>query len=86
MIWTHTASSCFLVNFSYSKLISGSVSSNFKDIWRACIPLETKIYLWKAIRNRLLVDQIHKCSGPTSEFCALCVGREDFDHIISNVI
>lgn len=49
----------------------------------ARVPLKIKIFMWQAIRGRLPVaDQIPKCNGPTSEFCALYDAREDLDHTI----
>lgn len=83
MVWPLTASGSFSVKSLYAKLISGSVASKFKDVWRARIPLNIKKKMWQAIRGRLpAADQIRKRNGPASELCALCGGHEDYDHIL----
>ena len=43
----------------------GSITSKFKDVWRAKIPLKIKFFIWQAIRGKLTaVDQIRKRNGP----------------------
>lgn len=83
VIWPHTSFGCFSVKSLYSRLICGSVSSKFKDIWSAHIPRKIKNFLWQAIRERPpAADQIRKRNEPVSEFCVVCAGREDSDHIL----
>lgn len=83
VLWPHSAFRWFTVKSLYSTLISGLNTTKFKDVWRACIPLKIKIFLWQAIRGKLpAVNRILKRNRLTSEFCALCAGREDSNHIL----
>lgn len=83
MILPHTASGHFSVKSLYSNFNYGSITSKLKDIWRPHICKKIKKIKWQAIRGRLpAYDQFHKSNGPASEFCALCAGREDSDHIL----
>lgn len=85
VIWHHTASGRFTVKSLYFRLVSGTSSPRFNDVWRARIPLKIKKFLWQAIRGRLpIADQIRKRNGPASKFCSLCSRREDSDHILFN--
>jgi hypothetical protein len=75
VISVHTASGHFSVKSLYSNLISGSVASKLKDIWRP--------HIRQAIRGRLpATDHFRKSNGQALEFCALCAGLEDSDHIL----
>lgn len=82
VVWPHSASSRFSVKSLYSKLISGSPTSKFKNIWPARVPPKIKIFLWQAFHGRLpAADQMRKRNGPGSDRCALCGALEDTQHI-----
>lgn len=80
--WPHAASGKFSVKSLYSRLISGTPTSKFKQVWTAKIPPKIKNFLWQAFRGRLpSADQIRKRNGPGSAHCALCSELEDTNHI-----
>lgn len=74
----HTASGCFTVKSLYSRLIEGSATTKFRDVWRPRVPLKIKIFMWQAICDRLpAADQLRKRNGPDSDLCVLCDALED---------
>ena len=82
VLWPLSASGHFSVKSLYSKLVGGTPTNRFSQIWKARIPPKIKIFLWQAFRGRLpSADQIRKRNGPGSQFCALCGDVEDSDHI-----
>uniref|UniRef100_M8C7Z5 Reverse transcriptase zinc-binding domain-containing protein n=1 Tax=Aegilops tauschii TaxID=37682 RepID=M8C7Z5_AEGTA len=73
VLWPLSASGRFSVKSLYSKLVGGTPTSRFSQVWKARIPPKIKIFLWQAFRGRLpSADQIRKRNGPGSQFCALC--------------
>lgn len=83
MIWLRSSSSHFSVKSLYSRLIKGSLTNNFRDVWRSWIPLEIKIFMWQAMCGRLpAADQIRKENGQASNFYALCASHEASDYAI----
>lgn len=84
--WLHSSSRKLSVKSLYLRLkVSGSPSSRFKDMWRARITLNIKIFLCQAIRGKLPVnDQIRKRNGRASSLCSLCSRDENTDHIPFN--
>ena len=80
IVWPRTSSGRFSVMSLYNKLVLGFVPNRFRGIWKACIPLKIKIFMWQAFREKLLaVDQIRKHNRSGSDFFAAV---EDTDHIL----
>lgn len=82
VVWPHVASGKFSVKSLYSRLISGTPTSKFKNVWAAKVPPKIKIFLWQAFRGRLpSADQFRIRNGPGTVSCALCSQLEDTNHI-----
>lgn len=81
--WDLEPSGRFSVKSLYAKLSRGPSIAHTKLLWRAAIPLQIKVFLWQALRNRLpTASNIHRRQGPSDGNCALCGASEDVNHII----
>lgn len=61
VVWPHISSGHFSVKSLYSRLVGGSPTNRFSQVWRVCVPPKIKIFLWQAFRGRLpAADQIRK--------------------------
>ena len=87
VVWPHSSSDRFSVKSLYSRLIGGTPSNRFSNIWKSKVPPKIKIFLWQAFRGRLpAADQIRKRNGPGSSFCHLCGALENTDHIFFHCV
>jgi hypothetical protein len=87
VVWPHSSSGRFSVKSLYAKLIDGTPTNKFCQIWRARIPPKVKIFMWQAFRGRLpAADQIRKRNGPGMDRCALCDALEDTNHIFFHYV
>lgn len=80
--WSLTASGKFSVKSLYGKLTEGSALDIARGLWKAGIPLKTKIFLWQMFCNRLPTsDNVAKRNGPSNGTCDVCGQGEDANHV-----
>lgn len=80
--WSLTASGKFSVKSLYSKITEGVSLDIARRLWKAGIPLKTKIFLWQMFLNRLPTsDNVAKRNGPSNGACTVCGSLEDANHV-----
>ncbi len=87
--WRWSTSGSFSVKSAYSFLgFDGLVDCKILHLWRIKIPLNIKIFLWLAARNKLLTAvRLAKRGWRGPSICCLCcAGDEDLPHLFFNCI
>jgi hypothetical protein len=80
--WRLKPNGTFSTKSLYLELCRAPEVPLMKPIWKAKIPLKTKIFTWELARGRLLSnDQILARWGPSDGKCALCGEDENVEHI-----
>ena len=86
--WTWCEAS-FSVRAAYRRLRAQAGSEDpmflrlWRRIWRSCIPLKIRVFLWLFLRRRLMTRSLRQRWYPhSSADCALCgASLEDCDHL-----
>jgi hypothetical protein len=56
------------------------------NIWKACLPLKIKIFLWQVCNDKIQsAEQLRKRNWTGPLECKLCCGLESTEHIFCNV-
>jgi hypothetical protein len=76
-------SGIFTVKSAYRALCRGPVLTWTSPLWKAPLPLKTKIFVWQLLRDRLpTAVEVAKRHGPGNGQCPLCDVPETTHHII----
>jgi hypothetical protein len=81
--WLLCSSGIFTVRSTYRALCRGPSLTWTSPLWKAPIPLKTKIFVWQLLRDRLPSGvEVVKRHGPGNGLCPLCAVPETTHHIM----
>jgi hypothetical protein len=81
--WRLCSLGVFTVRSAYRALCRGPSLTWTSLLWKAPIPLKTKIFVWQILRDRLPSGvEVLKRHGPGNGLCPLCVVPEMTHHIM----
>jgi len=80
--WDSEKSGIFSVNSTYKHLCRHEYGLNFSRIWKAKLPLKTKIFMWLVIQNSIITkDNLGKQKWKGNKSCTFCSKNESVQHL-----
>jgi hypothetical protein len=66
----------------YKHLCKNDYGPNFKNIWKAKMPLKVKIFMWLALQETILTkDNLFKKNWKGNYTCVFCDEKDDDNHL-----